>query len=37
MWDGPGIWVLVAEEEAGTSFALDEEEIERLRALGYIQ
>ena len=37
MWDGPGIWVLVSEEEAGTSFALDEEEIERLRALGYIQ
>jgi arylsulfatase A-like enzyme len=36
-WPGPGIWVLASEEEAGTSFALDEEEIERLRALGYIE
>ncbi|MFN0150329.1 MAG: sulfatase-like hydrolase/transferase, partial [bacterium] len=37
LWDGPGVWILVSEEEAGTDFALDEEEIERLRALGYIQ
>lgn len=37
LWDGPGVWILATEEEAGTDFALDEEEIERLRALGYIQ
>jgi len=37
LWDGPGVWILVTEEEAGTDFALDEEEIERLRSLGYIQ
>lgn len=36
-WDGPGLWILASEEEAGTSFALDEEAIEKLRAIGYTQ
>jgi len=34
-WDGPGLWILASDEEAGTDFSLDEEEIARLRALGY--
>jgi arylsulfatase A-like enzyme len=36
-WDGPGVWILASEEEAGTTFALDEEEIARLRAIGYTE
>jgi arylsulfatase A-like enzyme len=35
-WDGPGLWILASDEEAGTDFSLDEEEIARLRALGYV-
>ncbi len=34
-WDGAGLWILASDEEAGTDFSLDEEEIARLRALGY--
>jgi len=36
-WEGPGLWVLASSEEAGTDFTLDDEEIARLRALGYIR
>jgi arylsulfatase A-like enzyme len=36
-WEGPGLWILASPDEAGTHFALDEEDLQRLRALGYVR